>query len=420
MAVKLNILIVNWTWYPSGGDWTYIENLCKFYESLGHTVIPFSMANEKNFATPFSEYFISNIDYRELNNNKTLLTGLKAVKNSIYSTEARSKLKLLLEKYHIDIVHLNNIHHYLTPASILPEFKKKNIPVIWTLHDYVILCPNTTFISHETVCEKCKGGKFYQCVVNKCKKQSIPASFVAALESYANNYSNPYKYVDYFICPSEFIKKKFEAFGFNNRKLRRAYNLFDINSVAGQFENEPENIGKPYIIYVGNILKVKGIFTLVKAMRGLDLDLKVICSGEHFDELNKLVEREQIQNVTLLGKMPKEDVFRFVRHALFVVVPSEWYENFPYSLIEALLLAKPVLGADIGGIPELVIDEVTGKLFQPANIADLRLKLELMMSDKDKLIQMGKDAREHALNLVNYEAFARSLSPVFESLQLAL
>ena len=118
--------------------------------------------------------------------------------------------------------------------------------------------------------------------------------------------------------------------------------------------------------------------------------------------------------------MPKEEVFRFVQHALFVVVPSEWYENLPYSLVEALLLAKPVLGADIGGIPELVIDEVTGKLFQPANATDLRLKIEWMMSDKDKLNQMGKNAREHALNMVNYDAFARNMTPVFESLQLAL
>jgi glycosyltransferase involved in cell wall biosynthesis len=284
----------------------------------------------------------------------------------------------------------------------------------------VILCPNTTFISHENVCEKCKGGKFYQCVLNKCKKQSVPASFVAALESYANKYSNPYKDVDYFICPSEFIKKKFEAFGYDSRKLRQVYNLFDIHSVTHEYETPPGTTNRPYIVYVGNILKVKGIFTLVKAMSNLDLDLKVIGGGEHMNELKELVELENIQNVTLLGKMPKEEVFRFVQHSLFVVVPSEWYENLPYSLVEALLLGKPVLGADIGGIPELVVDEVTGKLFQPANTADLRLKIEWMMSDKDKLVQMGRNAREHALNLVNYDAFARKLSPVFESLQLAL
>jgi glycosyltransferase involved in cell wall biosynthesis len=420
MPVKLNILIVNWTWFPSGGDWTYVENLCSFYESLGHTVISFSMMNEKNFPSSSSEYFITEIDYRKLNKNKTIINGLRAVKNSIYSTEARSNLTSLLEKYHIDIVHLNNIHHYLTPASIIPEIKKRSIPIIWTLHDYVILCPNTTFISNENVCEKCKGGKFYQCILNKCKKQSVKASFVAALESYANKFSNPYKYVDYFICPSEFIKKKFESFGFECNKLKQVYNLFDIHSVSGQYDAPPGIGDKPYIVYVGSIVKVKGIFTLVKAMVGLEMELKVIGGGEQFDELRELVENNHIQNVKLLGKLPKEEVFRFVQHASLVVVPSEWYENLPYSLVEAMLLSKPVLGADIGGIPELVINEVTGQLFQPGNTSELRMKIQQMMSDKDKLTQMGKHGREHALSLVNFDTFAQHLSPIFESLQLAL
>lgn len=420
MNTKLSILIVNWTWYPSGGDWTYVENLCKFYESLGHEVIPFSMMNEKNFISPFAEYFISNIDYQTLNRNKTFFNGFAAVKNSIYSSEAKSKLKSLLDKHHIDIVHLNNIHHYLTPASIIPEIKRRNIPIIWTLHDYVILCPNTTFISNDTICEKCLGGKFYNCVVNRCKKQSIPASFVAALESYAINFSNPYKFIDYFICPSEFIKKKFESFGFDSTKLKQVYNLFDINSIFTYKEHLPITDRKPYIVYVGNILKVKGIFTLVKAMVGLDLDLYIIGGGEHFEELKTLVKSGDMSNVHVMGKMQKEEVFHYVKYSAFVVVPSEWYENLPYSLIEALLLAKPVLGADIGGIPELVLNEITGRLFQPGNATDLRSKIQAMMADNHTLTQMGNNAKEHVLKLVNYEAFGKKLSPIFESLKLAL
>jgi glycosyltransferase involved in cell wall biosynthesis len=132
------------------------------------------------------------------------------------------------------------------------------------------------------------------------------------------------------------------------------------------------------------------------------------------------VEINHIQNVKLLGKLPKEEVFRFVQHASLVVVPSEWYENLPYSLVEAMLLSKPVLGADIGGIPELVINEVTGQLFQPGNTSDLRMKIQQMMSDKDKLTQMGKHGRNHALSLVNFDTFAQHLSPIFESLQLTL
>jgi glycosyltransferase involved in cell wall biosynthesis len=420
MNRKLNILIINWTWYPSGGDWTYVENLCKFYESRGHKVIPFSMKNEKNFPSPYEKYFISKIDYQELNRNKSFINGFKTARSSIYSTEARSNLKSLLDEQTIDIVHLNNIHHYLTPASIIPEIKKRNIPIIWTLHDYVILCPNTTFISNEVVCEKCKGGKFYQCIVNKCKKQSIPASFVAALESYVNNFYNPYKQVDFFICPSEFIRKKFESFGFEAGKLRQVYNLFDITSVSGANSILPESGKKPYIVYVGNILKVKGIFTLAKAMAGLDLDLYVIGGGEHFSELKELTESGELSNVFLKGKMPKEEVFRYIQQSALVVVPSEWYENLPYSLVEAMLLCKPVLGADIGGIPELVVNDITGQLFKPGMVSDLRSKILFMMADQDKLTQMGIRAREHALNLVNYDAFGKKLSPIFESLQLAL
>ncbi len=418
MKKKLNILIINWTWYPSGGDWTYVENLCRFYEEKGHEVIPFSMANEKNFSTPYAEYFISKIDYKELNSNKTLINGIKAVKKTIYSSEAKSKLKLLLDKNKVDIVHINNIHHYLTPASIIPEIKKRGIPIIWTLHDYVILCPNTTFISNEKICEKCRGGKFYQCTLNKCKKNSLPASFAASLETYVNNWFNPYKHVDYYICPSEFIRNKFETFGFNSKKLLQVYNLFDINSVRLQNSDNPYQ--KPYIVYVGNILKVKGIFTLVKAMAGLNVDLLVIGSGEHFDDLKELAQTSNLSNVQLMGKMPKEEVFRYVQHSCFVVVPSEWYENLPYSLVEALLLGKPVLGADIGGIPELVINNKTGYLFQPGNVEDLRNKIQLMMPDKNKLNEMGTNARNYATAMVNYETFGNKMSGVFENLNLTL
>jgi len=316
-------------------------------------------------------------------------------------------------------VHLNNIHHYLTPASIIPELKKRNIPVIWTLHDYVILCPNTTFISNEIVCEKCRVGKFYNCVTNKCKKQSTTASFAAALESYANNLSNPYKHVDYFICPSEFIKKKFESFDFNVSKLKQIHNLFDTSSISSDTKTIPVS-EKPYIVYVGNILRVKGIFTLVKAMANLEIDLYVIGSGEHFEDLKKLIEVENLSNIKLMGKMAKEEVFRYVQHSSFVVVPSEWYENLPYSLVEALLLSKPVLGADIGGIPELVINGKTGYLFQPGNINDLRSKIQLMLSNQYLLTEMGNNAKEHAMQIVNYDAFGQKLSLIYKSLQLTL
>jgi glycosyltransferase involved in cell wall biosynthesis len=411
--------MVNWTWYPSGGDWTYIDNVRKFYESKGHEVIPFSMKDDRNFKTPFDKYFVSNVDYKNLNKHKNPITAARVLKNSLYSNQAKKNIKALLSENKIDLVHLNNIHHYLTPSSIVPEIKQHDIPIIWTVHDYSILCPNTTFISNDKVCERCKTEKYYNCIIHKCKKRSLLASSVAAMESYVNKWVNPYKYVDYFLCPSQFIADKFMEFGYDKRKLVKLYNPFDINSLEDITLEKREE--KKYIVYVGNILKVKGVFTLAAAVKGLDIDLYFIGDGEAMTELKEFVNSNEITNIIFLGKKKKEEALSYVKGAEFVVVPSEWYENLPYSLVEALLLARPVLGARIGGIPELVIDNETGVLFESANKQDMIAKMDYMLSlSYEELTRLGENARKHAAALTNYKRFEDELSKVFEAVNLTL
>ena len=413
------ILIANWTWYPSGGDWTYIDNVRRFYESKGHEVVPFSMKDDRNDQTPFNKYFVSNIDYKDLNKRKNPLTAVKVLKNSLYSSEAKRKIHALLSEHKIDLVHLNNIHHYLTPGSIIPEIKRHNIPIIWTVHDYVILCPNTTFISNDKVCERCKVGKYYNCIVHKCKKGSLLASSVAAMESYVNKWVDPYKYVDYFLCPSQFIADKFIQFGFDEKRIVRLYNPFDISSLENIAQNGLD--GKKYIVYVGNILKVKGVFTLAAAVKDLDVDLYIIGDGEALPELQNFVKNNNIRNIYFLGRKKKQETLNYVKGAEFVVVPSEWYENLPYSLVEALLLAKPVLGARIGGIPELVLDNETGFLFEPANKEEMTAKMNYMLSlPGERLSWLGNNAQRHAMALTSYGNFEKGLSEIFQSVNVSL
>ena len=413
------ILVVNWTWYPSGGDWTYIDNVRRFYESKGHEVIPFSMKDERNFDTPFAKYFVSNIDYKNLNKNKDPFAAVKVLRNSLYSAEAKRNIRSLLAQNEIDIVHLNNIHHYLTPSSIIPEIKKHNIPILWTVHDYSILCPNTTFISNDKICERCKPKKYYQCVLHKCKKRSLLASSVAAMESYINKWLDPYKHVDYFLCPSQFIADKFIQFGHDKKKVVRLYNPFDITALENIAQHRVEEA--KYIVYVGNILKLKGIFTLAEAVKGLDIKLYIIGDGEAMPELQAFVEKSKISNISFVGKKTKQEVLSYVKGAQFVVVPSEWYENLPYSLVEALLLAKPVLGARIGGIPELVLDNQTGFLFESGNKQDIRAKLRYMLSlPSEKLTSLGNNARQHVAALTSYKNFDTKLSEIFKSVNVSL
>ena len=392
----MNILIANWAWYPSGGDWTYIEATSELYRSRGHKVIPFSMQDDRNIPNNYSEYFIDNINYQELNRVKNIESTMEAVTKSIYSTEAIGKLEKLLKAEKIDLAHLNLIHHYITPA-ILKLLKKHRIPIIWTLHDYTILCPQSTFISNDKVCEECRGGNFYRCAVNKCKKGSFLASSLAAFENYVHKYLNYYKYVDYFICPSLFSYSKYKDFGFFPDKLRHIYHTYKFDTPVLEIKKN----SLKYIVYVGRLEKIKGVQTLLAAMqKNPDINLKVIGDGAEEQSLKLFKESRQLNNVMFMGKLPKAEVLEVISKAEFLVCPSEWYEVLGYTIIEAMLMGKPVVGAKIGAIPETVIHEHTGLLFQPGNILDLSNKINTLFNS-EKLSLMGQNAKIHIESIID-------------------
>ncbi len=407
----MNILIANWAWYPSGGDWTYIEAISELYESRGHKVIPFSMHDDRNVPSDYSDYFIENINYQELNKTKNIKSTIKAVRKSIYSTEAISKLKKLLHAEKIDLAHLNLIHHYITPA-ILKLLKEHNIPIIWTLHDYTILCPQSTFISNDKVCEECRGGKFYRSAVNRCKKGSFLASSLAAFENYVHKYLNYYKYVDYFICPSAFSYVKYKEFGFFPDKLRHIYHTYKFEPPASEIKEAESR----YIVYVGRLEKIKGVHTLLAAMKqNPDINLKVIGDGAEEESLKLFKESQQLHNVTFTGKLSKARVLEAIQNAEFLVCPSEWYEVLGFTIFEAMLMEKPVIGSNIGAIPETVIHEHTGLLFQPGNHLDLSNKINSLYHS-DSLSVMGKNAKTHIESIVDPKKYFETMKNLIPGL----
>ena len=278
----MNILVANWTWYPSGGDWTYVDNVTTLYSEKGHTVIPFSMKDDRNFPTPWSRFFIENIDYKKVDKT-SISAGLKVIKKSIYNTEAQQNLERLLDEVQIDLAHINVIHHYITPI-ILKTLKERGIPILWTLHEYTPICPESTFISHGKICEKCKGGSFYHCITNKCKKGSLPASIVAASENYTHSFLDYYQYVDYYLCPSVFLYEKFKSFNFNPEKLVQLYHGYQYEEVEA-IQNKSVADQK-YIVFVGRLEKIKGAHTLLKAMKDhAEIHLKLVGNGTQEEEL---------------------------------------------------------------------------------------------------------------------------------------
>jgi glycosyltransferase involved in cell wall biosynthesis len=412
----MNILVANWTWYPSGGDWTYVENLCKFYEQNGHKIIPFSMKDERNYATEYSKYFIEKIDYKGLNKNRTIFNGIKVLTKSIYSYEAKHKIKWLIKENHIDLVHLNNIHHYITP-SILSEIKKNNIPVIWTLHDYTILCPENSFVNNGVICEKCKGGHFFHCAFDRCKKNSYLPSSVAALENYIHKLIKIYSYVDYFICPSIFLFNKFKDFGFYADKLIQIYNCYEFSVTEYEKRNNVFSNDERYIVFVGRLEKIKGVNTLLNAMKLIpDIKLKIIGNGTQENALKAYKDECNLQNVEFLGKRKKEEVLSLIGKSDFLICPSEWFEVMGFVNIEAMLLGKPVIGSRIGAIPEIVIDGVTGLLFEPGNHNELSEKIKTLYYDTKMLEKLGQNAMSKIKNVVSYENHFKELKKIVPTL----
>jgi glycosyltransferase involved in cell wall biosynthesis len=402
----MKVLIAhNWYFEGGGADRVFFDTK-RILEKNGHIVIPFSMKDERNYDSEFKDYFVDKIDYSDIKPNfKNLKTALKM----IYSIEAKNKIELLIRKTKPDIAHLHNIYGRLTP-SILYALRKYNIPIVMTLHDYKLLCPSYHMSFNGKTCEDCKGGKFYRAVIKRCHKNSYLASAVYTVESYIYSVLKTYeKCVDIFIAPSQFIRNKFIEFGFPEDKIEFVPNFVDIKF------NIQFNRSKDYFLYSGKLLKVKGIFTLLKAVKGIDKAMLYIAGdGELREEVKNYIKENKLDNVKLLDQLSRDELFKILADALFVVLPSECYENAPLAVLEAFALGKPVIGAKIGGIPEMVIDGETGFLFNPGDHNDLREKIIFFLNNPHKVSDLGKKARKKLEMEYNAEVHYQKLMEIYQ------
>ena len=356
----MKILMVNKFHYLKGGSEKYYFDLAKLLEVNGHEVAFFSMKNEKNIKTKNKEYFVEEIDLNS--NNK-----LKALE-VIYSKKNKKKMKEALDNFKPDIVHLNNFQRQLS-ASIIKPIKKKKIPIIFTAHDVQAICPAITMIdSYKNICEACMQGKYVNCIKKKCIKSSGLKSILGAIEGVYYRMKKIYqKKIDYIVTPSEFYKTKLIEDGIKENKIIALHNFIDIK----QYDLETKDEG--YALYFGRLSKEKGILNLIKAFSKTQNGMLYIAGeGEEKENIEKLINENKLTHrVKLLGFLNSEEMKEYIRKCKFVVVPSIWYENCPYSIIETLAIGKPIIGSNIGGIPELVQDNINGFTFKYDNIVKL-------------------------------------------------
>lgn len=381
----MKVLMINKFLYPNGGSETYIFKLGDYLKSHGDEVQYFGMEHEGRCVGNAVNAYTSDMDFH----NGSKLSKLTYPIKTIYSSEARKKLRLVMDDFQPDVCHINNFNYQLTPSIILEIVKWRKqtgheCRIVFTAHDYQLVCPNHMCINPNTGenCEKCLGGHFLNCTKGKCIHGSTAKSAIGTMEALLWKLNGVYKYIDAMICCSEFLKTKMDTNPLFAEKTVALHNFVD--KVEWK-----EVRKKDYILYFGRFSKEKGIDTLTKVCKELpDVQFIFAGTGPLEDAING------IPNIKNVGFQKGAALEQLIREARFSIYPSEWYENCPFSVMESQMYSTPVLGANIGGIPELIDVGKTGELFESGNATELKEKILKLWSDKeltDQYIQNCQD-----------------------------
>jgi glycosyltransferase involved in cell wall biosynthesis len=374
--MALTLLSVNNYYYARGGAEVAFLRHNGMLSAAGWSIAPFCMKHESNRLDEWNDDFVDEIELGRASDG--LLAKVRKGAKAVYSFEARKKVERLIDRVDPDLCHAHNIYHHISP-SILSVIHRREIPLVMTLHDLKIACPAYSMLTHDGVCERCRDGRLFQVATNRCMKGSAALSVLVMIESYLHRYLRSYlDNVDAFIVPSRFFKKKLGEWGFDESRFEYVPNFVDVEHVEPRFEP-----GRRFV-YFGRLTRQKGVATLIEAAAAAGVSLDVIGEGPEKEQLEKLAAARG-GDVRFLGYLTGDALRDAIAGARAVVMPSEGYENAPLSVLEACGLGKPVIVADIGGIPEMVADGETGWIFPPRSVESLaeRLRFVADLADDD-------------------------------------
>jgi glycosyltransferase involved in cell wall biosynthesis len=398
--------INNYHYRRGGSDAVYLDHAA-LMESMGWKNAFFSMHHPKNLKTEWGQYFVDEVEYGHV---YSVASKLLMATKIIYSFEAQKKVRQLIEKFQPDIAHTHCIHHHLSP-SILPVLRQANIPIVMTAHELKVNCPAATMLNSGGICERCKGGDILNVMRYRCIKNSIAASALVAVESSVHRWMNIYRNnLSKVIMPSRFYLEKYVEWGWSRDKLVYIPNYIDTSILEPQF--------KPgtYFLYFGRLSTEKGIYTLVRAACEAGVQLKIAGIGPQEKELKALATQLE-GDIEFLGFRSGENLHDLIRNARAVVLPSEWYENAPISLLESCALGKVIVGARIGGIPEMIEEGLNGVCFESGNVDELVEILRQLQSSSDFQIEkMGRASRELVEMRFNRKQYVEAIVSLYSSL----
>lgn len=405
----MKILLVNKFHYVKGGSETYYFGLGDLLRRHGHEVIYFSMQDPKNQPCDQSQYFVKNIDF---NAHMGIFKLIKTARNMLYSREAKRKFKKLLLAERPDVIHLNIFQSQLT-GSIVDAAYRMHIPIVYTAHDLKSICPNYQMLNHGEVCEKCLHGDYSNCFKTSCMKDSKLKSLLATMEANTYKRRKIYQKLDLVITPSAFYKKKIEEAGIMRCPVIHMANFLPEDTVY-----EASNVSGDYLLYFGRLSCEKGIVTLVEAYAQVktELPLYIVGSGPIQEEIEKKIKELGVgDRVSLLGYKSGQELKEIVKNSRCVCLPSEWYENGPYSIMEAMAAGKPVIVSNMGGLPEMVENGINGYVFMKKDELADRLEQIADLPD-DEYKNMCERSFQRARILFNAKNYIVELKGLYKQL----
>lgn len=398
----MKVLFVNKFLYENGGSETYIFKLGEALKNRGHEVQYFGMEHEGRCVSNNVGAYTSDMDFHGGNKLSKLTYPLK----TIYSKEARQKIRLVLDDLAPDVVHLNNFNYQLTPSVILEIVKWRketghNCKIVFTAHDYQLVCPNhmCNNPNNKENCEKCLDGKFINCTMGKCIHGSLAKSAIGTMEATFWKMKGTYKYIDTMICCSEFMKTKLDRNPLFASKTVAIHNF--IQEIPWVEVDKDD-----YVLYFGRYSEEKGIRTLIEAAKRMP-EVDFIFAGK--GPLEELLSG--IDNIKNVGFQSGEKLANLIRKAKMSVYSSEWYENCPFSVMESQMYGTPVIGANIGGIPELIQVGKTGLLYESGDVNQLCDAIHTIWQDSNKAHQMHESCK--SLNFDTIDSYIIKVEKIY-------
>lgn len=385
----MKILIIHNKYGKFSGEEAYVESQISLLKSKGHLVVAYYRSSE------------------EL--EKMTLGKLKVFFTALYNRKSLIQLKDLISKEVPDVVHIHNLYPLISP-SILPIIKKMNIPIVMTIHNYRLMCPNGLFYTNGAICEKCTGkAKELNCITNNCEGALFKSTGYALRNFWARKKKHYLDHVDAFLCLTQFQKQKMVINGYpvNKCKVLHSFYSKEIKALEYNIQN------RKYIAFVGRISPEKGIPLLLQAARKLpeiEFQLAGNARTRYLDQLNIP------KNVIFKGMLNAEKLVNFYRNARFLIMTSSCYEGFPTVFLEAMAHKLPIIAPNLAGNPEIIEENVNGLLFQPDSEGSLIGVINKLWNDHELAQRISNNGFKNLQLKYGIDQFYIQLEDVYDQL----